>query len=69
MAGFKKLETGVKSNIMSFRIGGDKVDKALTKLHAENKTPVQDIIRTAIVLYSQQRTEEIRILKNQKRNG
>lgn len=46
------LKKGERGNIISYRIGGDPVDKALLNQHNKTKVPVQEIVRKAIVEYN-----------------
>lgn len=63
----RQLEKGEKGNIISYRIGGDPVDKALNRIHDETKIPVQEIVRKSIVNY--EKTLYPKTLKRQRREG
>ncbi len=52
MAEMRKLKKGERGNIISHRIGGDEVDKALNLQHTHTRVPVQDIVRMAIIEYN-----------------
>ena len=69
----RTLKKGEHSNIISYRTGGDPVDKAIIDINKKYGMPLQSIVRNAVINYNEflnlQNNNRTNILKKQKREG